>query len=49
LVTQGIELKVRSDFRKRLEQLTCWDGSALGTDLKAKLKREYSPYSTIAP
>lgn len=42
LITQGIELKVRSDFRKRLEQFTCWDGSALGTDLKAELEREYA-------
>jgi transposase len=41
LVTQGIELKVRSDFRKRLEQLTGWDGSALGADLRAELEREY--------
>jgi transposase len=30
LVTQGISLKVRSDFRERLERLTCWDGSPLG-------------------
>ena len=42
LVTQGIELKVRSDFRQRLEQLTCWDASPLGTDLKAELEREYT-------
>ena len=37
LVTPGIDLKVRSDFRQRLEQLTGWDGSALGTDLRAEL------------
>ncbi len=41
LVTQGIDLKVRSDFRGRLERLTCWDGSPLGPDLKAELEREY--------
>ena len=42
LVTQGIDLKVRSDLRQRLEQLTGWDGSPLGTDLRAELEREYS-------
>jgi transposase len=41
LVTHGIDLKVRSDFRQRLEQLTGWDGSPLGTDLRAELGREY--------
>jgi transposase len=42
LITQGIDLKVRSDFRKRLEQLTAWDGRPLGADLKAELEREYT-------
>jgi transposase len=42
LVTQGISLKVRSDFPDRLEQLSCWDGSPLGADLKAELEREYA-------
>jgi len=40
LVTQGIDLKVRSDFRTRLDKLSCWDGSPLGADLKAELERE---------
>jgi len=42
LITQGIALKVRSDFRQRLEQLTGWDGNPLGSDLKAELERECS-------
>lgn len=42
LITQGIDLKVRSDFRRRLELITAWDGSPLGPDLKAELEREYT-------
>jgi len=35
LVTQGIDLKVRSAFRQRLEQLTGWDGGAEDTTVMA--------------
>lgn len=40
LVMQGIDLKVRSDFGKRLEELSSWDGSRPGADLKAERERE---------
>ena len=40
LVAQGLRLEPNSDFLKRLEALTLWDGTPLPTELKDELERE---------
>jgi transposase len=41
LACQGITLKLSSDFAERLETLVLWDGSALPSELRERLKREW--------
>jgi transposase len=41
LVTQGIRLKVDRHFSKNLHQIRLWDGTELGFQLTAELKRQY--------
>ena len=41
LATQGISVKLGSDFGERVARLVLWDGSALPAPLQARLKREW--------
>jgi transposase len=41
LACQGIQVKLGSDFVDRLESLVLWDGSALPSELRERLKREW--------
>jgi transposase len=41
LACQGIQVKLGSDFGERLESLVLWDGSALPSELRERLKREW--------
>jgi len=41
LACQGIQVKLGSDFGERLEGLVLWDGSALPSELRERLKREW--------
>lgn len=41
LACQGIQVKLGSDFVDRLENLVLWDGSALPSELRERLKREW--------
>lgn len=41
LATQGINLKLGSDFAEHLKGLALWDGSALPSELKERLEREW--------
>lgn len=47
LASQGINLKLGSDFAERLEVLTLWDGSALPSQLKERLEREWERLALI--
>jgi transposase len=41
LATQGINLKLGSDFAEQLKSLSLWDGSALPSKLTERLEREW--------
>jgi transposase len=41
LATQGINLKLGSNFGEQLKSLVLWDGSALPSELKERLEREW--------
>lgn len=38
---QGVDLKPGKEFLKKLEEVRLWDGSKLGTELIARIRREY--------
>lgn len=41
LASQGVDLKIRRDFRTKLQVAKLWDGSSLSEDLRARLEREW--------
>jgi transposase len=41
LACQGIQVKLSADFGDRLESLVLWDGSALPSEVRERLKREW--------
>lgn len=41
LACQGIQVKLGADFGDRLESLVLWDGSALPSEVRERLKREW--------
>lgn len=41
LAGQGVDLKIRRDFRVRLQQVKLWDGSSLSEDLRSRFEREW--------
>lgn len=41
LASQGVDLKIRRDFREQLQQVKLWDGSSLGEDLRSRFEREW--------
>lgn len=47
LATQGIELKLRDDFPKRLREARLWDGSPVPSELRARLEREWARYEAV--
>jgi transposase len=47
LVTQGIRVKVRTDFRARLDRLTRWDGESLPAALRTRLEREWEKVALL--
>ena len=47
LVTQGIRVKVRTDFQSRLDRLVRWDGEALPVTLRARIEREWEKVALL--
>lgn len=47
LVTQGIRVKVRTDFRARLDRLARWDGESLPAALRTRLEREWEKVALL--
>ena len=41
LASQGVDLKIRRDFRVSLQQVKLWDGSSLSEDLRSRFEREW--------
>jgi len=41
LASQGVDLKIRRDFRASLQQVKLWDGSSLSEDLRSRFEREW--------
>jgi transposase len=41
LFTEGLEVKVTPKLMKNLDELRCWDGTALPGDLRERIRREY--------
>lgn len=41
LASQGIDLKIRRDFRAELQRAKLWDGSSLSEDLRSRFEREW--------
>lgn len=41
LASQGVDLKIRRDFREQLQRVKLWDGSSLGEDLRSRFEREW--------
>jgi len=47
LVAQGVRLTLRAGFLARLEAARCWDGTAVGPELRARLGREWAQLQAI--
>jgi len=41
LASQGVDLKIRRDFREKLQGAKLWDGSSLSEGLRSRLEREW--------
>lgn len=41
LASQGVDLKIRRDFREQLQRVKLWDGSSLSEDLRSRFEREW--------
>jgi transposase len=41
LAGQGVDLKIRRDFREKLQLVKLWDGSSLSEDLRSRFEREW--------
>jgi transposase len=41
LASQGVDLKIRRNFREQLQRVKLWDGSSLGEDLRSRFEREW--------
>jgi transposase len=41
LASQGVDLKIRRNFRVSLQQVKLWDGSSLSEDLRSRFEREW--------
>ena len=41
LASQGVDLKIRPDFRETLSLVKLWDGSSLSQDLRSRFEREW--------
>ena len=48
LVTQGIRVKVRTDFRSRRDRLVRWDGETLPAALRTRIEREWEKVELLA-
>jgi transposase len=47
LTTQGVRLKVRTDFRRRLDDLRQWNGQPLPAELHERLVREWDKVDVL--
>jgi transposase len=47
LVSQGLTTEVDEQFLERLPELRQWDGSALGAELQARLRREFERWQLV--
>lgn len=41
LASQGVDLKIRQDFREKLQLVKLWDGSSLSEDFRSRFEREW--------
>jgi len=45
LIAQGVEVPLRKDFLRRLDEVRLWHGEGLSTELKIELRRLYAQYA----